>query len=63
MRRRGDLYVNPYNLGRRKNWQAVFGVGRYGFWSLYWMLPYEPDVGDGHSFVTVESAPGFAPLV
>jgi palmitoyltransferase len=45
---RGEIHHNPYDLGRKKNFDAVFGVGRYWF---SWLLPGRPP-GDGLSFPT-----------
>jgi len=45
-RARGEIYRNPYDLGRKKNFQAVFGVGKYYFsWLLLGRSP-----GDGMHF-------------
>eukprot|EP00656_Telonema_subtile_P001870 TRINITY_DN10812_c0_g1_i2.p1 TRINITY_DN10812_c0_g1~~TRINITY_DN10812_c0_g1_i2.p1 ORF type:complete len:241 (-),score=40.15 TRINITY_DN10812_c0_g1_i2:212-934(-) len=49
-RYRGELFLNEYDLGRTKNWHAVFGAGRY-YWS--WMLPsLQPPPGDGFIYTT-----------
>jgi palmitoyltransferase len=42
--RRGESWSNPFDLGWRKNFQSVFGVGQYWF---SWTLPGKPDIGDG----------------
>jgi len=46
----GESFVNPYDLGRTKNWHAVFGVGAY-YWS--WMMPsLATPPGDGFTYMT-----------
>ncbi len=47
----GRLAQNEYDLGRRRNWEAVFGRGRH-WWS--WAMPScrVPDT-DGTRFPTV----------
>lgn len=47
---RGEVFLNEFDLGRRKNWHAVFGNGRYSF---SWMLPnLAPPPGDGFEYPT-----------
>lgn len=49
-RHRGEVFLNEFDLGRRKNWHAVFGAGKYGF---SWMLPsWAPPPGDGFEYPT-----------
>jgi len=47
--RKGEQWFNKYDLGFRKNFQQVFGVGRYWF---SWLLPGHPSIGDGHHYPT-----------
>eukprot|EP00933_Yihiella_yeosuensis_P033078 TRINITY_DN26782_c0_g1_i1.p1 TRINITY_DN26782_c0_g1~~TRINITY_DN26782_c0_g1_i1.p1 ORF type:complete len:356 (+),score=41.41 TRINITY_DN26782_c0_g1_i1:87-1070(+) len=51
--RKGKLYRNPYDLGRSKNFQQVFGPNN--FCHFIWMMPYlaRRPVGDGMSFPTM----------
>jgi len=42
-KQRGEVFENPWDMGMRKNFQSLFGVGRHA-WS--WMLPGAPP-GDG----------------
>lgn len=46
-RRRGQKFVNAFDLGFKRNWQECFDVhGRW--WWLTWMLPpIKPKLGDG----------------
>eukprot|EP00397_Hematodinium_sp_SG-2012_P012163 GEMP01012326.1.p1 GENE.GEMP01012326.1~~GEMP01012326.1.p1 ORF type:complete len:329 (+),score=30.13 GEMP01012326.1:120-1106(+) len=45
-RQSGNMFRNPYDLGRTRNFQQVFGQIR--FWTFKWMLPIEPaKLGDG----------------
>lgn len=47
---RGEVFLNEFDLGRRKNWHAVFGAGKYWF---SWMLPsWAPPPGDGFDYPT-----------
>lgn len=47
---RGEIFLNEYDLGRRKNWHQVFGPGRYWF---SWMLPsWASPPGDGFEYPT-----------
>lgn len=47
---RWQVFLNEFDLGRRKNWHAVFGAGRYWF---SWMLPsWAPPPGDGFEYPT-----------
>jgi len=49
-RHRAELFLNEFDLGRRKNWHAVFGAGKYSF---SWMLPsWSPPPGDGFEYST-----------
>jgi len=49
-RHRGEVFMNQYDLGRSKNWHAVFGVGRY-MWS--WLMPsLAAPPGDGIEYMT-----------
>jgi len=50
--KRGETWVNKFDLGVRKNFQQVFGVGRYWF---SWMLPGHPDIGDGVHWATIHA--------
>mmetsp|Transcript_103094 Transcript_103094/g.222590 ORF Transcript_103094/g.222590 Transcript_103094/m.222590 type:complete len:335 (+) Transcript_103094:168-1172(+) len=49
-RGRGELWRNPYDLGRRRNFQQVFGTDDFG--KLRWLLPCMAKLaaGDGTSF-------------
>eukprot|EP00928_Gymnodinium_smaydae_P020821 TRINITY_DN18051_c0_g1_i1.p1 TRINITY_DN18051_c0_g1~~TRINITY_DN18051_c0_g1_i1.p1 ORF type:complete len:370 (-),score=18.59 TRINITY_DN18051_c0_g1_i1:189-1190(-) len=46
-RKTGELYRNPYDLGRSRNFQQVFGPN--SFCQFRWLLPYlsTPPTGDG----------------
>jgi len=49
-RHRAELFLNEFDLGRRKNWHAVFGARKYWF---SWMLPsWAPPPGDGFEYPT-----------
>ena len=52
-RAKGELFVNPYDIGRWKNFHQVFGVGRFWF---SWLLPGARPLGDGTSFPTLHSS-------
>jgi len=49
-RRKGELFRNPYDLGRRRNFRQVFGPN--DFCRFLWLLPYaaKRPPGDGTSF-------------
>jgi len=49
-RRNGEYFRNPYDLGRSRNFQQVFGPNP--FFRFLWMLPYanHPPCGDGIDF-------------
>jgi len=49
---RGEIFFNLYDMGTKKNFESVFGVGRYWF---SWLLPGKPP-GDGLAFAM---RPGF----
>lgn len=52
---RGSLWRNPYDLGARRNWDAVFGpiVGTDWMRPLVWLLPrLRPPLGNGVDFAT-----------
>eukprot|EP00927_Polykrikos_kofoidii_P073968 TRINITY_DN69973_c0_g1_i1.p1 TRINITY_DN69973_c0_g1~~TRINITY_DN69973_c0_g1_i1.p1 ORF type:complete len:359 (+),score=31.72 TRINITY_DN69973_c0_g1_i1:29-1078(+) len=52
-RTNGELFRNPYDLGRTRNFQQVFGTSPFcGFrWMLPWCLPAgSQPVGDGMSY-------------
>jgi len=47
---RGEVFLNEFDLGRRKNWHGVFGAGKYWF---SWMLPsLAAPPGDGFEYPT-----------
>eukprot|EP00927_Polykrikos_kofoidii_P070268 TRINITY_DN6635_c0_g1_i2.p1 TRINITY_DN6635_c0_g1~~TRINITY_DN6635_c0_g1_i2.p1 ORF type:complete len:347 (-),score=44.30 TRINITY_DN6635_c0_g1_i2:357-1397(-) len=50
VRKSGEFFRNPYDLGRTKNFQQVFGPN--AFCSFRWMLPWlvEQPLGDGLSY-------------
>lgn len=51
-RQSGNLFVNPYDLGRTRNFQSIFGP--VSFWSLKWMLPTMTHPGgDGMTYETL----------
>lgn len=54
-RRRGEIYRNPYNLGRAENFKQVYG---FNFCSFKWALSFlaHPPVGDGTSFPSMTFA-------
>jgi len=54
MRHHGRVFINKFDLGRTRNFQAIFGRGRFWF---SWMLPSrrKPE-GDGITWRTVHSA-------
>ena len=49
----GETWLNQYDLGRRRNFEAVFGKQKYWF---SWLLPSwrKPD-GDGITFQTIRN--------
>ena len=50
---RGEVYINEYDLGRRKNWQSVFGPAR---WPLSWAMPStRRRDGDGITWKTLRT--------
>merc|ERR1712187_762079 len=54
-KRRGEIYRNPYDLGRVRNFQQVFGPNEIR--RFRWLLPYpaaKRPVGDGMQFPTME---------
>ncbi|CAK9109639.1 unnamed protein product [Durusdinium trenchii] len=55
-RKNGEFFRNPYDIGRSRNCQEVFGPN--SLWSLKWMFPYlaAPPMGDGLSYAS--SMPG-----
>lgn len=49
----GQVWVNEHDLGRTRNWEAVFGKGRYWF---SWLLPSRrKPPGDGIHFPTLRN--------
>jgi len=54
-RRNGEYFRNPYDMGRRRNFQAVCGPS--AFWSFRWLMPYlsEAAAGDGLNFNSISS--------
>jgi hypothetical protein len=52
---RGESYRNPYDLGRSRNFQSVFGP--YTFLSLRWALPRRETYGNGLEFPTLSASP------
>lgn len=50
----GQVWVNEHDLGRTRNWQAVFGKGKYWF---SWALPsWRKPPGDGITFPTLSNS-------
>mmetsp|Transcript_94023 Transcript_94023/g.244890 ORF Transcript_94023/g.244890 Transcript_94023/m.244890 type:complete len:279 (-) Transcript_94023:46-882(-) len=49
-RKNGEFFRNPYDLGRSRNFQQVFGPN--AFWRFLWLFPYlnEPPTGHGLQF-------------
>jgi len=48
MQHRGLVFRNPYDLGWKRNWEAVFGSGPW----YTWLLPkYALPPGDGRTFI------------
>jgi hypothetical protein len=48
MQHRGLVFRNPYDLGWKRNWEAVFGTGPW----YTWLLPkYSLPPGDGRTFI------------
>lgn len=53
-RQNGNIFRNPYDLGRSRNFQQIFG--QKPFWSFVWMLPIRTTPQcDGNSFPTLYS--------
>jgi len=54
-RKNGEYFRNPYDLGRTRNFQQVFGPN--AFWRFLWMLPYacQAPVGDGMDFPSLRA--------
>merc|ERR1719253_2007384 len=54
-RSQGEYFRNPYDMGRRRNFQQVFGPS--SFCSFLWLMPYfsEAPSGDGLSFNSISS--------
>ena len=52
-KRRGELVRNKYDLGRTRNFEEVFGNGK--FWTGLWLFPFlsPSPIRDGMSFPTV----------
>eukprot|EP00927_Polykrikos_kofoidii_P013356 TRINITY_DN15816_c0_g1_i1.p1 TRINITY_DN15816_c0_g1~~TRINITY_DN15816_c0_g1_i1.p1 ORF type:complete len:344 (-),score=49.67 TRINITY_DN15816_c0_g1_i1:27-1058(-) len=55
-RKNGEFFRNPYNLGRSRNFQQVFGPN--AFWSLLWLLPWRlpaarQPLGDGLTYPSI----------
>jgi len=47
---KGEVFLNEFDLGRRKNWHSVFGSGKYWF---SWLLPsFSSPPGDGFEYPT-----------
>eukprot|EP00192_Tetraselmis_astigmatica_P014215 CAMPEP_0117692336 /NCGR_PEP_ID=MMETSP0804-20121206/26273_1 /TAXON_ID=1074897 /ORGANISM="Tetraselmis astigmatica, Strain CCMP880" /LENGTH=303 /DNA_ID=CAMNT_0005505777 /DNA_START=199 /DNA_END=1110 /DNA_ORIENTATION=+ len=57
-RRRGQRFVNAFDLGMKRNWQECFDVhGKW--WWLAWMLPpTKPKIGNGVVLPTIYHEPG-----
>lgn len=54
-RQKGNIFRNPYDLGRTRNFQQIFG--QRPFWTFIWMLPTRlPPPCDGNSFPTLYSS-------
>lgn len=54
-RRNGEYFRNPYDMGRRRNFAAVFGPNP--FCHFLWLMPYfsQASSGDGMSFNSISS--------
>lgn len=52
-RRNGEYFRNPYDMGRRRNFQSVFGPS--AFCSFKWLMPYiaQAPSGDGMTFTSI----------
>mmetsp|Transcript_44110 Transcript_44110/g.82506 ORF Transcript_44110/g.82506 Transcript_44110/m.82506 type:complete len:343 (+) Transcript_44110:30-1058(+) len=53
-RRNGEFFRNPYDLGRSRNCQEVFGPNR--LWSFMWLFPWLwalPPGGDGLKYASI----------
>eukprot|EP00435_Cladocopium_sp_Y103_P056130 s1804_g18.t2 len=52
-RRHGEFFRNPYDMGRNRNCQEVFGPN--SLWGLKWMFPYlaAPPTGDGLKYASI----------
>jgi len=52
-RKNGEFYRNPYDMGRRRNFQQVFGPN--AFCRFQWLMPYlaQAPTGDGISFTSI----------
>jgi palmitoyltransferase len=49
-RKNGEFFRNPYDMGRRRNFQQVFGPNPFCYFR--WMMPYiaAPPTGDGMTY-------------
>jgi len=52
-RKNGEYFRNPYDMGRRRNFQQVFGPNPFCYFR--WLMPYiaVPPIGDGLSFSSI----------
>lgn len=52
-RKSGEYFRNPYDVGRTRNFMAVFGPNP--FWSFWWLFPFKSQgpSGDGQQFPTL----------
>lgn len=50
----GQVWVNEYDLGRRRNFQEIFGKGKY--WFSFALPSWRKPVGDGVTFPTIRNA-------
>jgi len=53
-RQSGNIFRNPYDLGRSRNFQQIFG--KKSFWTFLWMMPIRTSPPcDGNSYPTLYS--------
>lgn len=59
-RKNGEYFRNPYDLGRTRNFQQVFGPNR--FWAFRWLIAWGsvslPPTGDGMSYPSLNRLSG-----